>query len=633
MNFNFKIAFILSYCQAKTYICTPNLLKKMAKKEKTKDELPKAKFSKENFKKSFRLFKYLGKSKWLFTLGMVFIAGTAAVGLYFPVAAGKMFGYLGNTGMDTSAFSNMVTGTGKELLILLVIQGIVSFGRVYTFSIVTENILKGLRTDTFNKLVQMPMSFFSKNQVADLSSRVATDINVISEAFTISIAEVIRQTIVGIGGLCLLVYFTSWDVAKWFIVIIPPITVVAILYGRKIRGYSKALQDKIAESGIIVSEALTGITSVKAFTNEHIEISKYDKVTSEIRKFGIKYGVMRGAFFAFIIMCVFGAIFFILYKMLLLINTGELTTENFGKFMMLSLFVAGSLGGLPEQLASIQRALGATDRVFEIIDDRNEEINLAFATNDNSKRVKGDLEFKNIQFTYPTRPDFVVLKNISFNAKAGETIALVGSSGSGKSTLASLALRFYEPNGGEYTIDGKKSTDYELTELRDQMAIVPQDVLLFGGTIKENIMYGKPNATEAEIIDAAKQANAYDFIMSFPEKFETRVGDRGIQLSGGQRQRVAIARAVLKNPSILILDEATSSLDSESERLVQEALDKLMVGRTSIVIAHRLSTIRNADKIIVLQKGEVLETGTHQELITNETGLYHKLSKLQFELN
>ena len=469
--------------------------------------------------------------------------------------------------------------------------------------------------------------------MADLSSRLSTDINVISEAFTVNIAEVIRQTIVGVGGVILLVYFTGWDVAKWFLVIIPPITVVAILYGKKIRGYSKALQDKISESSVIVSEALTGITSVKAFTNEHIEIGKYDSVTNDIRKFGIKYGIMRGAFFAFIIMCIFGSIFFILYKMLLLMKSGVLEPEEFGIFMMLSLFVAGSLGGLPEQLASIQRALGATDRVFEIIDDRNEEINLAFSSNNNSKRVKGDLEFKNIQFTYPTRPDFEVLKNISFSAKAGETIALVGSSGSGKSTIASLALRFYEPNGGEYIIDGKKSTEYELTELRDQMAIVPQDVLLFGGTIKENILYGKPNATELEVIEASKQANAYDFIMSFPDKFETLVGDRGIQLSGGQRQRVAIARAVLKNPSILILDEATSSLDSESERLVQEALDKLMVGRTSIVIAHRLSTIRNADKIVVLQKGEVLEIGNHQELISNEAGLYHKLSRLQFELN
>lgn len=600
-------------------------------KQKSMEGIPKAKFSKKNFKKSLRLFKYLQKSKWIFSLGMIFVVATAVVGLYFPIMAGKMFGYLGQTNMAPEVFKNSVSGTGLELLLLLVAQGFVSFGRVYTFSIVTENILKGLRTDTFKKLVQLPMSFFSKNQVADLSSRLSTDINVISEAFTVNIAEVIRQTIVGIGGLILLISFTGWDVAKWFVVIIPPITLIAILYGRKIRKYSKGLQDKISESSIIVSEALTGITSVKAFTSEHLEIKKYDKVTNEIRRFGIQYGVMRGAFFAFIIMCVFGSIFFILYKMLLLINSHVLSPENFGIFMMLSLFVAASLGGLPEQLASIQRALGATDRVFDIIDEKNEEINLSFHSNNH--RVKGDLEFKNIQFTYPTRTDFQVLRDVSFSVKAGQTVALVGGSGSGKTTLAALTLRFYEPTTGEYTIDGKKSTDYELTELRDQMAIVPQDVLLFGGTIKENILYGKATATDEEVIEAAKQANAYEFIMSFPDRFETLVGDRGIQLSGGQRQRVAIARAVLKNPSILILDEATSSLDSESERLVQEALDKLMIGRTSIVIAHRLSTIRNADKIIVLQKGEVLEMGTHQELIGNEDGLYYKLSKLQYDLN
>lgn len=600
-------------------------------KQKSMEGIPKAKFSKKNFKKSLRLFKYLQKSKWIFSLGMIFVVATAVVGLYFPIMAGKMFGYLGQTNMAPEVFKNSVSGTGLELLLLLVAQGFVSFGRVYTFSIVTENILKGLRTDTFKKLVQLPMSFFSKNQVADLSSRLSTDINVISEAFTVNIAEVIRQTIVGIGGLILLINFTGWDVAKWFVVIIPPITLIAILYGRKIRKYSKGLQDKISESSIIVSEALTGITSVKAFTSEHLEIKKYDKVTNEIRRFGIQYGVMRGAFFAFIIMCVFGSIFFILYKMLLLINSHVLSPENFGIFMMLSLFVAASLGGLPEQLASIQRALGATDRVFDIIDEKNEEINLSFHSN--SHRVKGDLEFKNIQFTYPTRTDFQVLRDVSFSVKAGQTVALVGGSGSGKTTLAALTLRFYEPTTGEYTIDGKKSADYELTELRDQMAIVPQDVLLFGGTIKENILYGKATATDEEVIEAAKQANAYDFIMSFPDRFETLVGDRGIQLSGGQRQRVAIARAVLKNPSILILDEATSSLDSESERLVQEALDKLMIGRTSIVIAHRLSTIRNADKIIVLQKGEVLEMGTHQDLIGNEDGLYYKLSKLQYDLN
>lgn len=599
-------------------------------RNQAKDDLPKAKLTLKNIRKSFRLFKYLGHNKWLFVLGLIFLLGTALVGLAFPVVAGSMFGFFGETNMAADVLKVKITNAGLTLLVLLVGQSLISFGRVYTFSMMTERILKGLRRDIFSKLVQMPMSFFSKNQVADLSSRISTDVNVISEAFTVNIAELIRQMIVGFGGLIILINLAGWEITKWFLIIIPPIAVLAMLYGRRIRKYSKMFQGKISESNVIVSEALTGITSVKSFVNEQYEINRYDKITSEIKRLGIRYGVLRGGFFAFVITCVFGSVFFILYQMLQLKISGELQAQQFGQFMMISLFVAGSLGALPEQIASIQRALGATDRVFEIIDEEQEKINLNFKTNQHRERLKGALEFNRIQFTYPTRKDHIVLNNVSFRINPGETVALVGSSGSGKSTLASLALRFYEPDAGVYLIDGRPSTEYELTELRDQMSIVPQDVLLFAGTIRENILYGNPSATEEEIIAAAKQANSYDFIMAFPDKFETRVGDRGIQLSGGQRQRVAIARAVLKNPSILILDEATSSLDSESERLVQDALDKLMVGRTSIVIAHRLSTIKNADKIVVLQKGEIVEMGTHEELIQNVHGIYRHLSELQF---
>lgn len=588
--------------------------------------------SKINPKKTLKLFQYVKQNKWQFLLGLCFLGGTAGIGLYFPLIAGKMFGFLGETHADSVLFSEKVLQTGLELLFLLILQGVISFGRVYFFTLVAENMLKGLRFDTFNKLLKLPMAYFSKKQIGELQSRLSTDINAISDAFIINIAEVIRQTIVGIGGMVLLIYYTNWHVAKWFIVIIPPLTAIAIIYGRRIRKYSKIFQDKIAISNIIISEALIGITSVKAFTNEVLETKKYSINIEEIKKFGIKYGLLKGLFFAFIIMCVFGSIFFLLYKMLLLINAGELSSENFGKFMMLSLFVAGSLGGLPEQLASIQRAMGATDRVFEILDEQHEIVNMNTVPIQ-YPRVEGYLEFQNIEFTYPSRPDYKVLNNVSFQIKKGQTVALVGSSGSGKSTIAALALRFYEPNNGTYLIDNKKSTDYDLTELRQQIAIVPQDVILFGGTIKENILYAAPNATDAEVIEAAKQANAYDFITGFPDSFETKVGDRGIQLSGGQRQRIAIARAVLKNPSILILDEATSSLDSESERLVQEAIDKLMVGRSSLVIAHRLSTIKNADMIVVLDKGKVLESGTHQALIENKNGLYSKLVKLQYERN
>lgn len=594
-------------------------------------DLPKAKLNWTNIKKSMRLFSYLERQKWKFILGMFFLVGTASVGLLFPLKSGSLFGFFGNNTLPTDQLKAQLYDLGFILLIILLIQGIFSFGRVYFFTQVTENLLQGLRNDTYSRIIQMPMSFYSKNQVAELSSRMATDINVISEAFTVNIAELIRQSIVGLGGLILMILYIDWSIAKWFIFIIPPLTIVSMLFAKKIRKYSKTFQDKIAEANVIVGESLTGITNVKTFTNEAYEIHRYTSKTNEIKIFGFKYGLFRGSFFAFVITCIFGAVFFILFLMVDAKIEGKISADEFGKFMMLALFVAGSLGGLPEQIASIQRALGATDRVFELIDGSIEEIDLQKQF-DAGKHTKGEIRFENISFNYPSRPDFAVLKNVDFTVKAGETVALVGSSGSGKTTIASLILRFYDPSSGSVYIDGIDNKSVSLTELRKQIALVPQDVILFAGTIKDNIAYGKPNASDEEIFEAAKKANAFDFITSFPDTFNTLVGERGIQLSGGQRQRIAIARAVLKNPSILILDEATSSLDSESERLVQEALDKLMIGRTSVVIAHRLATIKNADKIVVLQQGTVQEIGTHQQLIQNENGLYFKLSKMQFEL-
>ena len=596
------------------------------------DELPKAKLSLANLKKSLRLFGYLNKQKWKFLMGMLFLVASAGIGLIFPLKAGALFGFLSDSKMDSSEKFEQLGQLGTTLFYILLFQGIISFGRVYFFSQVTENILQGLRNDTFKRIIQMPMGFFSKNQVAELSSRMATDVNVISEAFTVNIAEVIRQSIVGVGGLILMIINVDWSIAKWFIFIIPPLTIVSIVFAKKIRVYSKNFQEKIAEANVIVGESLTGITNVKTFTNEAYEIDRFTKKTQDIKNFGIKYGLFRGAFFAFVVSFVFGAMFFILYLMVKAVISNDISGEEFGKFLMLSLFVAGSLGGLPDQIASIQRALGATDRVFELIDGDIENIEL-LKENTPAKQTKGEIEFNSVSFNYPSRNDFKVLQNISFKAEAGQTVALVGSSGSGKTTIASLILRFYDPNNGQILIDGIDSKSISLTELRKQIALVPQDVILFAGSIKDNIAYGKPNATDEEIEEAARKANAYDFIVSFPDQFKTLVGERGIQLSGGQRQRIAIARAVLKNPSILVLDEATSSLDSESEHLVQEALDKLMIGRTSIVIAHRLATIRNADKIVVLQNGLVQEVGPHQQLILNENGLYHKLSKMQFELS
>ncbi len=601
-------------------------------KPRAKDELPKAPLTMSNLKKGLRLFKFVGKHKWKFILGLFFLGGTAYTALKFPKLMGDLMGIVGDTteGKTLQQKLDDATATGISLLILFALQAIFSFFRVVTFTNFTENMLASLRQAAYNKLIQMPMGFYSQRQVAELNSRIASDVNQISESFTTNIAEFLRQLIIIVGGI-IIICFMSWKMALVMLAIIPVIAVITLFFARYIRKLSKEVQDKVADSNVIVGESLQGISNVKSFTNETYEINRYKNKVNEIMKLAIKGGVARGSFFSFIIFCLFGAIIFIVYYGVEMALKKEIEVKEMMSFLFYTVFVAASIGGIAEQLAAIQRTLGATERLMDIIDDTPEKIDLEFKKENASPRLKGDVEFKNVSFYYTTRPEFQVLKDISFKASKGQTIALVGPSGSGKSTIASLILRFYDPQTGEILVDNKNVNDFGLTQLRDNMAIVPQDVLLFGGSIKENIAYGKINATMEEINEAARKANALEFIESFPDKFDTIVGERGIQLSGGQRQRVAIARAVLKDPSILILDEATSSLDSESEHLVQEALDKLMVGRTSIVIAHRLSTIKNADKIIVIQKGEVVETGTHTELFANEEGLYHRLSKMQFE--
>jgi ABC-type multidrug transport system fused ATPase/permease subunit len=602
----------------------------MAKRNRSdNEELPKAKLSKENFKRSLRLFKYVGKHKWKFFVGLIFLAGTAYTALVFPKLIGNLMGLVGTNGQNVNKDFQLdeALDIGKKLVLLFFFQAIFSFFRVVTFTSFTEHMLASIRQAAYQKLVQMPMSFFSERQVNELNSRMASDITQISETFTTSIAEFLRQLIIIIGG-TIIICTMSWKMALVMLAIIPIIAVFTLFFARYIRKLSKQVQDKVADSNIITGEGLQGISNVKTFTNEGYEIQRYNTVTMQILQLAIKGGIARGAFFSFIIFCLFGAIVFIVYIGITMTLKGELPAAQMMSFLFYTVFVAASIGGIAEQVASIQRALGATERVMDIIDGKTENINLVPKP---AARLSGNIAFKDVSFFYPSRPDFSVLKNVSFEVKSGEMLALVGPSGSGKSTIASLLLRFYDPQSGKITIDGKDVTAYDLTDYRSNLAIVPQDVLLFGGTIKENIAYGKPNATDAEIMEAARQANAFDFIESFPDKFETKVGERGIQLSGGQRQRVAIARAILKNPSILILDEATSSLDSESERLVQEALDKLMMGRTSVVIAHRLSTIRNADKILVIEHGTVRESGTHAELSTITDGLYRSLSRLQFE--
>jgi ABC-type multidrug transport system fused ATPase/permease subunit len=491
----------------------------------------------------------------------------------------------------------------------------------------TENTLANLRFALYSNLIKLPMNFFSQKRVGELNSRISSDINQIQDTLTTTIAEFLRQFILIIGGVILLAS-ESIKLTLMMLAVVPLVAFAAVIFGRFIRKYSKKVQDQVAESQVIVEETLQGISNVKAFANEWYEIARYKSKIKEIVNIAIKGGQYRGYFASFIIFCLFGAIVAVVWFGVILSIKGEMSVGQLITFVLYSTFVGASFGGIAELYAQIQKAVGATERVFELLEEQPENINGNKPVV--TEKIKGNVTFKNVGFSYPSRKEIEVLKDVSFTAKFGQKIALVGPSGAGKSTISALLLRFYDLNSGEIIIDDKNIYDYDLEQLRGNMSIVPQDVILFGGSIKENIAYGKPDATFEEIKVAAQQANALEFINGFPEQFETLVGERGIKLSGGQRQRIAIARALLKNPSILILDEATSSLDSESEKLVQEALETLMKGRTSIIIAHRLATIRSADNILVLNNGVIAEQGTHKELLEVEKGIYKNLSNLQF---
>ena len=602
------------------------------------EELPKAKINKESIKQVMRLLRYLRPYRTKFFMGLACLILSSASSFLFPLLMGQLIGTSNQTRQagDMMAkeimdfFPNDINTVALTLLGVLFVQAIFSFFRINWFVEVAEKGLADIRRDTYHKLITLPMNFFSQRRVGELNSRLSADLSPIQDAITTTLAEMIRQVIIFTGGIVFLV-LVSGKLTLMLLAILPILVVVAVIFGRFIRKLSRQAQDKLAESNTIVEETLQGISNVKAFVNEAFEVGRYNKSIREVVKIAMRGAKFRGVFASFIVFCLFGTIVSVVWYGSHLVQAGEISLASMFTFILLSTFVGAAMGSFPELYATMQKAFGASERVLEILAEENEPISMYEENNAISQRIQGNLEFRNIVFSYPSRKEITVLNGVSFDAKIGEKVAIIGPSGAGKSTIAGLILRFYESQAGQLLFDGKPSTDYSLTDIRNQVAIVPQDVLLFGGTIRENIAYGKLNASEDEILTAAKRANSHEFISSFPEGYDTLVGDRGIKLSGGQRQRIAIARALLKDPAILILDEATSSLDSESERLVQEALEELMKNRTSIIIAHRLSTIREADKIVVLEKGKVIESGKHSELMQNEEGLYRYLKKLQLE--
>jgi ABC transporter fused permease/ATP-binding protein len=595
------------------------------------EKQPKRKLDRESLRELLGLYSYLKPYRWKFAAGLLCLLLSALTSLAFPYAAGQLIDAAsGKTATNILAQINVIAAA---LIGILLVQATFSFFRILLFAEVGEKSLADLRADLYGRLILQPMSFFANQRVGELNSRISSDISLIQDTFTFTLAEFLRgmaSMFIGIG----IIVFISPSLTLVMLSVFPILVFVAVVFGRFIRKLAKRTQDRLAEAGVIVEETLQGVQTVKTFTNERYEFGRYRKAVTEVVKTAIEGAKYRGAFASFIIFGLFGAIVLVLWQGTRLVAVGEITVGQLTSFVIYTTFVGGAMGGFSEQYAQLQKTLGATERVRQLLREKQEPINIREAEKapDNvpSGRLTGAVKLEAVTFRYPSRPEIPVLSGIDLEVRPGEKIAIVGPSGAGKTTLISLLTQLYPPESGVLLFDGHPADTLPLGWLRGQMALVPQDVLLFGGTIRENIAYGKLDARQEEIEAAAKQANAHEFIIRFPDGYDTIVGERGVKLSGGQRQRVAIARAVLRDPSILVLDEATSSLDSESEHLVQQALDTLMEGRTTFIIAHRLSTVRNANRILVLDKGHIVESGSHEELIQIPDGLYQRLATLQF---
>ncbi len=585
----------------------------------------KPKMTKERFSEATRIFKYVLPYKWSFIVGLITLALGSVIFLVIMKIPGELFNIINGD----SPYGFTINQIFMIVIGFLGLQSVLSYLRVQLFTVVSEKSMALLRTDLYQKLIGLSIPFYEENRVGELTSRITNDVAQVHQIVSITLAEFIRQIIILVGGVGIIV-FTMPRLALTILLTFPFVVVAAMFFGRHIRKLMKTRQDLLAETNVVVEETMQNIQTVKAYTNEWFELNRYTVKLKEAVKVALKAGSMRGLFAAFIIFVMFGALFFIMWRAALMVQEGSLAEGDLVNFVVFTGIIGAAIASLGNFYSTIVAGIGATERIFEILEKPSE---IEVKEEDAAKMVnlKGDIEYKNVQFAYPTRKDVEVLNNISLQISSGSKIALVGASGSGKSTIVALLQRFYDCSDGAILIEGQNIQSFPLSAYRKNIAIVPQEVLLFGGSIRENILYGKATATNDEIQAAAEKANALEFINGFPEGMETVVGERGIKLSGGQRQRIAIARAILKDPSILILDEATSSLDAESERLVQSALNNLMQGRTSIIIAHRLSTIRNVDCIYVIQKGRIVEQGTHQELSMLERGVYNKLAKLQFE--
>lgn len=594
----------------------------MRRKRKFDEEAKK--ITKDGLVRAKKVLKYISPYKAYFILGLVLIVIGNSIFMLIPGVCGELV----NVATGKAEYDFNLNQLGIFLGILVLCQAFISFIRTISLAIVSEKAMADMRKDLYNRLMTQPMYYYESNRVGEISSRITADVEQLQSTFAITLPEFLRQIVTLVIGISILAYLTP-QLSLIMLMTFPVVVIAAMVFGRYIRKLSSKRQAALAETNTVVEETLQNFTIVKSFTNEWLESKRYGKHVKEIVRISLNFAKVKGLFFAFIISLLFGTILFILWKGSVMVQAGTMEAGYLLSFVIYTAVIGGAIAGLGNLYTQIASAIGATDRVLDIM-EKDGELAIRNIHGDNYPSIEGKIELKDIEFNYPSRKDVDVLKGINISVPVGGKIALVGQSGSGKSTIAQLLMNFYEIDKGQILIDGKSMDEYNLTELRRQIGVVPQEVLLFGGTIRENISYGDPNASDEKIENAAKKSNSWEFISSFPDGLDTVIGERGIKLSGGQRQRIAIARAILKDPKILILDEATSSLDAESEKIVQEALDILMEGRTSVIIAHRLATIKSVDCIYVLDEGKIVESGRHEELIRTADGIYQNLANLQF---
>jgi ATP-binding cassette subfamily B protein len=573
-----------------------------------------------------RIFGLARPELGVLVLATVALLISSGMSLVYPQAVSWMVDAVGGEQralpvVGSLTFNQMAAG----LLVVFTVQALFSMLRSWLFTIAGERVVARLRRDLYRAIISQEISFFDQSRTGELTNRLASDTTVLQNTVTVNVSMALRFTVSTLGAMALLVW-TSPSLAALALAVVPLVAVSAALYGRLVRKWSKQVQDALAESTTVAEETFAGVRTVRAFAREDAEVARYGEAVDRSYRLAAKRALAMGVFNGWVGFAGYGAIALVVWYGGNLVIDDLMTTGELTAFLLYTLMVAFSLGALSNLYGDFMRASGSSQRVFQLLD----RVSAVEQTGDAVGHVDGHVRFESVGFAYPSRPDVTVLADFDLEIQPGRVVALVGPSGSGKSTVAQLLTRFYDPNSGRVLLDGRDLTGLDGRTLRRQIGVVAQEPMLFATSIADNIRYGNPDATDEQVRSAARAANAEGFIDQFPDGFDTLVGERGVRLSGGQKQRIAIARAVLKDPRVLILDEATSALDSESEHLVQEALERLMEGRTTLVIAHRLSTVRDADEVVVLDGGQVVERGSHTELVARVDGLYRKLVERQF---